>query len=315
MAPYRSGLNSLKHRTFARLMQVMPRTQAGKAILYMLISVVGFALMNLTVKFLDRLPATELVLFRSLVSLLLSLYFLRRRGISPWGNHKKFLIARGLCGVTALSMFFFTLQRLPLASAITLQYLSPIFTALFGMLILREKVQPWQWLFFAVSFAGIVLIKGFDPRITPLLFFLGIGSALFAGLAYVFVRRVKDTDHPLVVVFYFPLVATPVMAVVSAFNWITPVGWEWLLLLAMGIFTQIAQLNMTKALQTAEVNEIASLKYLGILFALGFDFFLFQVEYATMALIGIALVVGGVVLNVLLKGWQRRRQRLRSDDA
>jgi drug/metabolite transporter (DMT)-like permease len=148
-----------------------------------------------------------------------------------------------------------------------------------------------------------------------LLFFLGIGSALFAGLAYVFVRRVKDTDHPLVVVFYFPLVATPVMAVVSAFNWTTPVGWEWLLLLAMGIFTQIAQLNMTKALQTAEVNEIASLKYLGILFALGFDFFLFQVEYAAMALIGIALVVGGVVLNVLLKGWQRRRQRLRSGDA
>jgi drug/metabolite transporter (DMT)-like permease len=296
-------------------MQMMPRTQAGKAILYMLISVVGFALMNLTVKFLDRLPATELVLFRSLVSLLLSLYFLRRRGISPWGQQKKFLIARGLCGVTALSMFFFTLQRLPLASAITLQYLSPIFTALFGMLILREKVQPWQWLFFAVSFAGIVLIKGFDPRITPLLFFLGIGSALFAGLAYVFVRRVKDTDHPLVVVFYFPLVATPVMAVVSAFNWTTPMGWEWLLLLAMGIFTQIAQLNMTKALQTAEVNEIASLKYLGILFALGFDFFLFQVEYAAMALIGIALVVGGVVLNVLLKGWQRRRQRLHSGDA
>lgn len=288
-------------------MKLLPRSQAGKAILYMLISVVGFALMNLTVKFLDRLPATELVLFRSLVSLLLSLYFLRRRHISPWGNNKKFLIARGLCGVTALSMFFFTLQRLPLASAITLQYLSPIFTAFFGIFILREKVQPWQWLFFAVSFAGIVLIKGFDPRITPLLFFLGIGSALFAGLAYVFVRRVRHTDHPLVVVFYFPLVATPLMAIVSLFNWTTPQGWEWALLLLMGIFTQIAQLNMTKALQTAEVNEVASLKYLGILFALGFDFFLFQVAYAPLALLGIALVVGGVVLNVLLKGWQRRR--------
>lgn len=275
----------------------------------MLISVLGFALMNLTVKFLGRLPATELVLFRSMISLALSAYFIRRRNIPFFGNNKKYLILRGLCGVTALSMFFYTLQKLPLGSAITLQYLSPIFTALFGMLLLGEKVKPVQWLFFLVSFIGIAIIKGFDTRITPLLFAFGIGSALFAGLAYVFIRKVKDTDHPLTVVLYFPLVATPVMAVISLFNWETPMGWEWLLLLLMGILTQIAQIYMTKALQSAEVSEITSLKYLGVIFALGFDFLIFDVIYRPLALAGIAMVLGGVVLNVLFKAWQRKRVR------
>lgn len=273
----------------------------------MLISVLGFALMNLTVKYLDRLPATELVLFRSIISLILSLYFLRRRKVSPWGVQKKYLIARGVFGVTALSMFFFTLQKLPLGSAITLQYLSPIFTALFGIFILKEKVQWWQWLFFGISFVGIAVIKGFDTSISPLLFFMGIGSAISAGLAYNFIRKVKNTDHPLVVVLYFPLVATPVMAIISIFNWVTPMGWEWALLLLMGILTQIAQINMTKALQTVEVNEITGLKYLGVIFALGFDYFLFDHQYSSLVLIGMFMVVGGVILNLLFKAYLKRR--------
>lgn len=276
-----------------------------KAVIYMLISVVGFALMNLTVKYLDRLPATELVLFRSIVSLVLSLYFIRRRKLSPWGNQKNYLIGRGIAGVTALSLFFYTLQKLPLGSAITLQYLSPVFTALFGIFILREKVKWWQWLFFAISFAGIAIIKGFDSQISPLLFVLGISSSIFAGLAYNFIRKVKNTDHPLVVVFYFPLIATPVMAIISAFHWVSPIGWEWALLLLMGLLTQIAQVNMTKALQLVEANEITAFKYLGVVFALGFDYFLFGYTYNWPVLVGMILVISGVIFNIFLKARMR----------
>jgi drug/metabolite transporter (DMT)-like permease len=277
-----------------------------KAVIYMLTSVLGFALMNLTVKYLDRLPATELVLFRSIVSLSLSLFFLRRKKISPWGNQKIYLVARGIFGVAALSMFFYTLQKLPIGSAVTLQYLSPIFTALFGIFILKEKVKWWQWVFFALSFAGIAVIKGFQTEISPLLFFLGLGSAICAGLAYNFIRKVKNTDHPLVVVFYFPLIATPVMAIFSLFNWVRPEGWEWALLLLMGILTQIAQINMTKALQMVEANEITGLKYLGVIFALGFDYFLFGHSYTWEVLLGMSMVLLGVLLNLLLKIYLRR---------
>lgn len=272
----------------------------------MLISVVGFALMNLTVKFLGRLPATELVFFRSVVSLALCVYFLKRSHVPLFGNNKTYLILRGVFGVTALSLFFYTLQKMPLASAITIQYLSPVFTALFATIMLGERVRKLQWLFFAISFGGIVLIKDFDPNISLELLLMGIASAVFAGLAYNCIRKVKDTDHPLVVVFYFPLVALPIMGIVCLFNWETPMGWEWVLLLLMGILTQIAQVYMTKALQAAEVNEIVSLKYIGILFALSFDFFIFHQSYQLMALVGIGLVLMGVLLNIMYKARLRR---------
>ena len=267
----------------------------------MLISVLGFALMNLVVKYLHRLPATELVLFRSLVSLSICLVFFKRKKINPWGNNKLFLVLRGIFGVTALTIFFYTLQKLPLGSAITIQYLSPIFTALFGIFILHEKVKPFQWFLFLLAFIGIGIVKGFDPHITTPLLLLGVGSAVFSGLAYNCIRKVKDTDHPLVVVFYFPLIATPIMAVISIFSWVTPEGIEWLLLILVGVLTQIAQVNMTKALQSAEINAVISFKYVGIVFALGFDVLIFGVKYNYLDLIGIAVVLAGVVGNVLLK--------------
>lgn len=272
----------------------------------MLISVLGFAVMNLIVKFLGRLPATELVLFRSLVSIIITSYVLKKRHIPFFGNQKKYLILRGVFGVTALTMFFYTLQQLPLASAITIQYLSPIFTAFFAIFILGEKMYRWQWLFFLVSFSGIAIIKGFDPNVSLSLFLIGVVSAIFSGLAYNCIRKVKDTDHPLVVVFYFPLIATPVMAIISIFNWVTPIGWEWLLLLLMGISTQIAQVYMTKALQAGEANEIVAFKYLGIILALGFDLIIFGVIYSPIALVGISLVLAGVLFNVIFKA--RKRQ-------
>lgn len=289
------------------------KSTTNRAIGFMLISVLGFSLMNLTVKYLHRIPAIELVFFRSIISLCLCLIAFKRGRINPWGNQKLFLILRGVFGVTALSIFFYTLQKLPLGSAITIQYLSPIFTAFFGIFILGEKVKSLQWLFFLMAFSGIAMVKGFDPNVTPTLFAMGIVSALFSGLAYNCIRKVKDTDHPLVVVFYFPLIATPVMGLLSIFNWIQPLGIEWLLLLAMGILTQIAQVYMTKALQSAEINEVISFKYLGIILALGFDLVLFDVVYSSFALMGIGLVLLGVLSNVIYKSRLSKKRRLQEE--
>ena len=99
------------------------------------------------------------------------------------------------------------------------------------------------------------------------------------------------------------------MAVISIFNWVSPIGWEWALLLVMGVLTQIAQINMTKALQLVEANEITAFKYLGIVFALGFDYFLFGYSYNWPVLIGILLVISGVLFNLLLKARMRLKAK------
>ncbi|GGH76771.1 DMT family transporter [Phaeocystidibacter marisrubri] len=286
---------------FARHRERLLSTDKSRAVVFMLISVVCFSAMNLVVKFLGNIPAPELVFFRSVVSFTLSLYFIKRRNLSPFGNNKKWLIARGVFGVTALTTFFYTLQELPLATAITLQYLSPIFTAIFATQLLGEKVKSYQWLFFLISFAGIAMIKGFNEDVDLKFLLLGVMSAVFAGLAYNAIGKVKHTDNPVVVVFYFPLIATPIMGVVSIFYWVQPIGWEWLLLILMGVLTQIAQVYMTKAFQSSAISGLTGMKYLGVVFALGFDFFIFHVAYQPMALLGIGLVIAGVLLNLFFK--------------
>jgi RarD protein len=273
-----------------------------KGVFYMLGSTLAFALMQICVKYLPHIPAHELILFRSIVSIVLSVAMLQKLGIPLLGNNKKVLMMRGIFGTTALLLFFYTLQNIPLASAVTLQYLSPIFTALFAAIFLKEKMQIKQWLYFGISFAGVALIKGFDERISLTFMLIGICSAMFSGMAYTCIRQLKDTEHPVVVVLYFPLMAIPIMSVLSYLNWVTPQGPDWLYLLLMGLFTQIAQILMTRGIQSGITNKMISLKYVGTIYALGIGYLLFGESYGILSLLGIAMVISGVVLNL----WKKR---------
>lgn len=267
----------------------------------MLISTFAFSLMTLFVKFIPDIHTFEIIFFRSLISLIISFVALRMKRIYPLGVNKKYLVMRGMFGVTALTLFFITLQNVPLANAVTIQYLSPIFTAIFAIFMLGEKLKWLQGLFFFISFCGVLMIKGFDERISTTYLLLGITSAVFAGLAYNCIRKVKDTDHPLVVVIYFPLIATPIMAVLSYFYWKTPTLYELGILLGIGIATQFGQVYMTKALQAESAAKISAMKYIGTIYALSYGYFFFRETYSTQALLGIGLVIFGVILNVVYK--------------
>ena len=149
----------------------------------MLISTFCFSLMTIGVKYLNHIPFFELVFFRCIVSLGLTYYYIRRNKLNPWGNNKKLLIQRGLYGTVALCLLFLSIQNLPLASASTLSYLAPIFTAIFAIFLLKEKVKNIQWLCFMIAFAGIILIKGFDGKVSLFFLIVAVSSAILAGFS------------------------------------------------------------------------------------------------------------------------------------
>lgn len=274
----------------------MASIKISPGVKYILLSSFFFTLMNIGVKYLDHIPAYEIVFFRGLVTLAVGYVFIRRAGLSPWGNNKKFLLLRGVAGTIALLMYFYTLQRMPLASAVTIQYLSPIFTVLIAGFMLKEPARMIQWLFFLVSFSGVILIKGFDARITLTELSLGIAAAVFSGLAYNFIRKLKDFDHPLVVVFYFPLVTVPVVGIYTIFNWVVPGPLDWLIIFMVGLVTTIAQIFMTMAYQSDKAVNISNFNYLGSVYALILGYFLFGELISAPALIGIGLIIFGVIM-------------------
>lgn len=267
---------------------------------YMLLSVAGFALMNVFVKFLPEYPAHEIVLFRSVVAVALTGIFIHQKGIGFGGNNYKLLFLRGIIGTTALYCFFLTIQKMPLASAVTIQYLSPIFTAMIAIVVLREKVWKRQWVFYGISLLGVILVKGFDPRVDVWYFSIGIFSAFCSAMAYNLVRKLRNQDHPLTVVFYFALVAIPPSVILSLFHWRQPVGLEWLWLSLSGVGAFVGQWYLTLALQLEKANLMSSINYVGIVFALLFGWIIFGETFGLVSLTGMLLVVGGVVMNIML---------------
>ncbi len=262
-----------------------------------------FAMMNVAVKLLPSIPSSEIVFFRAMVSLILSAYFVRRKRIPFFGSNKKVLLLRGFFGTTALMLFFYTIHVLPLASAMVIHYLSPIFTALIAHFFLKERLRFSQVFFFIVSFAGIVIMKGFDERLDWLDVAAGVGAALLSGAAYNCIRKLKFSEDSQVIILYFPMVAFPITLAYTLLGpgWITPNMQELGLLILIGVLTQIAQYFLTRAYQSEMANKVAAVSNLGVIYALAIGYFLFSETYSKLTIVGMLMVVAGVIFNVMFK--------------
>lgn len=271
---------------------------------YMLVSVTAFGIMNVIAKYLSMFSYSEIVFFRSSSAFVVCAVMIWNKGISPWGNQKGWLLIRALVGTTAMTLFFAALQILPLASTVTVRYLAPIFAALFAMLFIGERVKPIQWLFFAMAFCGILLMKGFDIRFTNLGFALIMGSAVTSGMVYVIIRRIGKGDDPLVVVGYFMFIASVVGLILTGSEWSEVSLIHLLMASSLGIFGFFGQYFMTKALQEEKANRVAPMKYFEALFAFIVGWIWLGETYTWVPIMGMLLVVAGMVLNVF---WTREK--------
>ncbi|MCJ8288914.1 MAG: DMT family transporter [Crocinitomicaceae bacterium] len=293
----------------------------NKGIVYIVFSGLCFLVVNFFVKILGAgpeqdiidnvqvYPGHELVLARSIVTFVISWSIIRYRGISMWGVNKKWLLIRSLAGTTALTIFFYTIHHIPLAIAIVVQNLSPIFTVILAMFILKERVRTLQWFFIVMSFFGVALIaydqlgQG-DSNFGEVSFFwLGMGmvSAFISGIAYTAIMKLRTTDSPIVIVMYFPMLAIPLMTILCFFEFTVPQGIEWLILLTIGVFTQFAQIYMTKAFHQGTAAGIIPFKYLSIIYAFLVGYFFFGEKLSWTVDVGIAIVLIGVLSNAFIR--------------
>lgn len=273
----------------------------------MLLSTLAFFAANVCVKQVAHIPAMETVFFRCAVATVFCVWGLKRAKASLLGTNHTILLLRGTFGTIALFFFFTTLQNMPLASAQTIQYVSPIFTAIIAIFVLKEGVLPTQWLFYAIAFSGVLLIEQFDTRISPFYLTLGLISAFCSGVAYNLVRSLRGKEHPLTVVLHFQLVGAVLGFTCLFFDWKTPVGWDWLYLFLIGVFSQLGQIFLTNALQSERIAGVAIINYSGLIYAITVGWIVFGETQDLISLAGMALVVVGVLLSVL---YGRRRQRL-----
>lgn len=280
----------------------------------MVASAFWFSVMSALVKLAgERLPSQEIVLARAVVSLVLSWGLLRRAGVSPWGREPRWLLLRGFFGFVGLTCVYFAVTRLPLAEATVIQYLHPVLTALLAALFLSEMVAASLVLSLALSLVGVLLVArpaaifgGAAAELDPLGLAAAFGGALFSAIAYVLVRRLSSSEHTLVIIFYFPLVTVPLALPWVLTHGLWPRGWEWLVLLGVGIATQLAQVYLTRGIQLLPAGRATSLSYLQVAFAGIWGLALFGEVPDLWFAAGALLVLAGALVSARAEAKERR---------
>lgn len=272
-------------------------------LLYMVASAFAFSLMSLLVKILGKsLPSQEIVLGRAIISLILSYWLLRQAGVRVWGTHRNLLVLRGIFGFVALSCFYYSITHLPLSEATVIQYMHPIFTALLAACLLGERIGKTLIVSSIISLAGVIcvtrptfLFGGMAASLNPVAVAVALSGSLFSAAAYVVVRRLSFVEHPLVIVFYFPLITVPATIPTILPEVIWPHGWEWLILLGVGITTQIGQVCLTRGLQREPAGRATAISYTQVVFATVLAAIFYAEIPNPWAIFGSLLVLAGVL--------------------
>jgi drug/metabolite transporter (DMT)-like permease len=283
---------------------VLARIPIG--IRFMLLSAFAFSVMGAFVKLAGtRLPTSELITARALVTLIVSALLLRRRRLSPWGHRRGLLFVRGCFGFCGLCCVYYALTHLPLAEATVLQYLHPVFTAMLAARLIAEVPTRRVLFSIALSLTGALLVARpsllFGQATAPL-DALGVAAAIagavFSALAYVTVRKLNQTEDPDVITFYFPLVALPASLPALATDAVLPTGVEWLWLLLLGLATQVGQIALTYGMKTETASRATSFSYMQIVFATLLGAAVFGELPHPLTLVGMALIVAAMLLNL-----------------
>ena len=276
-----------------------------KAVAYIIIASLAFSAMNILIKQVSHLPTFELVFFRSIGTLIFVYYLLRKNNLPVFGSRRPILVLRAFTGVFSLALYFWALKSIPVGTATSLRYMSPIFASILAVIILKEKIKPVQWLLFVLAFAGVLIIKGFHLEVNLIGLIAVLLSALLVGLVFVLIRKIGTTDHYLVIIFYFMFLAFILSGIITLFNYQEPKGMEWVYLLASGIVGFIGQVTMTQALQMEETSTIVPFKYSEIIFTLFAGWLFFGETQNLYTSMGISFIIIAVLGNTFVKMKQK----------
>lgn len=275
----------------------------------MILASLLFASMGVCVKYASAYYTTgEIVFYRGLVGATVIAIVAWRRGGSLRTSVPAMHFWRSLSGVLALCLWFYAIAQLPLATAMTLNYMSSVWMALFllggAIAVGGSRIDGRLIATVLIGFAGVALILRPTIERDQLWHGLvGLASGMLSATAYLQVTALGRIGEPEYrVVFYFSLGGIAAGALTMFATGVSPhSAFSVALLLAVGLLATLAQLMMTRAYATGKTLVNASLQYLGIVFAFLYGVVLFDDPVTWMAMVGMALIVAAGVAAAFLR--------------
>ena len=264
----------------------------------MFMSICAFSIMDLIIKWSEHYPLGQVLFFRGFFGMVIYFFIMPRNRFRNFYYTKRagLHFLRCLIGLIALIAIFIALRNLPLATVVSISFAAPIFTTIFSIFFLSEKVGFYRWLAVLIGFIGIIVITepGFDSLniyyIYPIIFCLGLSYVAIA------IRQLSTTEPVWLISLNFSAVITLASLFTIPFGWIMPDVKDLLLLCMIGFLGGFANLWLSQSFKFSEVSLVSPLKYLALIFAIIFGYLIWNEVPTIKTLLGALLVVASSLI-------------------
>ena len=264
----------------------------------MFLSVCAFSIMDLIVKWSDDYPLGQVIFFRGFFGIVLYYFVIPKERIKDFYFTKRPLLHFSRCffGLAALLSIFTALRNLPLATVVSISFAAPIFTTIFSIFFLSERVGYFRWLAVFIGFIGILIIS--EPGLSSLNVYYIFPVIFVLGMSYVAIsiRQLSSTEPVWLISLFFSAAITIAGLLTLPFGWIMPSFYDLTLLSMIGFFGGVANLWLSQSYKFSEVSLVTPLKYLALVFAIVFGYLIWGEVPSGKTLIGAILVIASSII-------------------
>jgi len=270
---------------------MLSKNQLG--FLYMFLSICGFSLMDIIVKWSVDYPIGQILFFRGFFGIIFYFFIIPKNRLHNFYLTKRpgLHLLRSISGLIAIVAIFIALRELPLATVVSISFAAPIFTTIFSIFLLNERVGIYRWLAVIVGFVGILIIT--EPGISELNIYYIFPIIFCLGLSYVAItlRQLSTTEPVWLISLFFSLAITLLSLLTISSGWVMPSINHFLILSLIGIFGGASNLWLSQSYKYSEVSLVTPLKYLALVFAIIFGYFIWGEIPTIKTLTGAFLVI------------------------
>jgi drug/metabolite transporter (DMT)-like permease len=270
---------------------MLTKNQLG--FLYMFLSVCTFSVMDLLVKWSSDYPTGEVLFFRGFFGLLPTYFLIPKNKLKTFYTTKrsKEHLFRCLMGLMALIAIVVALRELPLAVVVSLSYAAPLFITVLSIFLLSEKVGIFRWLAVLIGFIGVIIIAEPGFKGMNYLYFLPLIFCIGMAFVTITIRKLSTTEPIWLISIFFTITISIAGLATIPMGWKMPNFQDFILLALIGVTGGSANLFLTQSYKLSEVSLVAPLKYLALVFAIFFGYFIWNEIPTIKTLIGASLVV------------------------
>lgn len=271
---------------------MVSKNQLG--IIYMILSVISFSIMDILVKLMsDYYPTGQLIFFRGLFGLIPILFIIPKDRLNNLFETQKIKLhfVRAFGGAFAMTFLYLGLKFLPIADAITLSFAAPIFATIFSILFLGEVVRFIRWFAIILGMTGVVIVlKPGTEMFTyyslfPILFCLGFATISIA------IKKLSKTEPDYLIALYFTFVLIFFGTISTYFGWTEIRYQDIFYLILIGLSGSVGNIFLTKSIREADVSLVTPIKYLSLVFAILAGMFIFNEKLSYLTIAGASLII------------------------